>query len=69
MTHKKSPVFVKLAFASFMAYGYIFFKNNILIAINFKKKFNFLEIFPFLGISSILENNRKYENSDQIKVF
>ena len=32
MPHKKSPVFVKLAFASFMRYGSIFFKNNVLIA-------------------------------------
>ena len=41
MTHKKSPVFVKLAFASFMTYGSIFFKNNIFIALDFKKKQNF----------------------------
>ena len=69
MTHKKSPVFVKLTFASFMTYGSIFFKNNILIAITFKKNYKFREIFPISGISIIFKNDWKYEKSDPIKVF
>ena len=53
MTHKKSPVFVKLNFASFMIYGSIFFKNIIFIAITFKKNKKFREIFTISGISMI----------------
>ena len=65
MPHKKSPVFVKLAFASFMTYGSIFFKYNIYIAMNFKKNQNFGKIFSFfqliLEIIEIPENGKIYQ--------
>ena len=57
MPIEKSPVFVKLAFASFITYGSIFSKNNIFIATKFEKNQNFWGIFSISGISIILENS------------